>query len=101
MKVDFFIVGAPKSATTSLFHYLSQHERISMSSIKEPDFFSHLELNKQKLYYKVNPISVLLNITFYFLRRKRVNYLVRQVFHIYFIQKSQRGYFHIIQMQRL
>ena len=26
MKVDFFIVGAPKSATTSLFNYLSQHE---------------------------------------------------------------------------
>ena len=52
MKVDFFIVGAPKSATTSLFNYLSQHEGISMSSIKEPDFFSHLELNKQKLYYE-------------------------------------------------
>ena len=50
MKVDFFIVGAPKSATTSLFHYLGQHEGICMSTIKEPDFFSHLELDKQKLY---------------------------------------------------
>jgi hypothetical protein len=71
MKVDFFIVGAPKSATTSLFHYLSQHERISMSSIKEPDFFSHLELNEQKLYYKVNPISDIGKYHNLFLKRKK------------------------------
>ena len=71
MKVDFFIVGAPKSATTSLFNYLSQHEGISMSSIKEPDFFSHLELNKQKLYYKVNPISDIGKYHNLFLKKKK------------------------------
>ena len=71
MKVDFFIVGAPKSATTSLFHYLGQHEGISMSTIKEPDFFSHLELNKQKLYYKSKPISDINTYHNLFLTKKK------------------------------
>ena len=34
MKVDFFIVGAPKAGTTSLFHYLNEHLEIEMSSQK-------------------------------------------------------------------
>ena len=36
----FFIVGAPKAGTTSLYHYLDQHPQIYMSPIKEPHFFS-------------------------------------------------------------
>lgn len=39
-KPDFFIVGAAKSGTTSLYHYLRQHPDIYMSPIKEPNFFS-------------------------------------------------------------
>ena len=49
-KVDFFIVGAPKAGTTSLYHYLNEHSEIEMSSQKEPDFFSDQSLQKQKLY---------------------------------------------------
>lgn len=37
---NFFLVGAPKAGTTSLYHYLDQHPEIYMSSIKEPNFFS-------------------------------------------------------------
>jgi len=37
---NFFIVGAPKAGTTSLYHYLSQHPEIYMSPIKEPCHFS-------------------------------------------------------------
>ena len=37
---NFFIVGAPKSGTTSLYHYLDQHPQIYMSPIKEPCFFA-------------------------------------------------------------
>ena len=37
---NFFIVGAPKAGTTSLYHYLDQHPDIYMSPIKEPCFFS-------------------------------------------------------------
>ena len=51
-KVDFFIVGAPKAGTTSLYYYLDQHPEINMSSIKEPNFFSHKFINKQGLYYQ-------------------------------------------------
>jgi hypothetical protein len=37
---NFFIVGAPKAGTTSLYHYLDQHPEIYMSPIKEPNYFS-------------------------------------------------------------
>lgn len=35
-KPNFFIIGAPKSGTTSLAHYLAEHPRVFMSSPKEP-----------------------------------------------------------------
>jgi len=37
---DFLIVGAAKSGTTSLYHYLKQHPQIFMPENKEPWFFS-------------------------------------------------------------
>jgi hypothetical protein len=37
---NFFIVGAPKAGTTSLYHYLDQHPQIYMSAIKEPHYFA-------------------------------------------------------------
>jgi hypothetical protein len=37
---NFFIVGAPKTGTTSLYHYLRQHPQIYMSPVKEPCYFS-------------------------------------------------------------
>jgi hypothetical protein len=37
---NFFIVGAPKAGTTSLYHYLDQHPDIYMSPVKEPNYFS-------------------------------------------------------------
>ena len=37
---NFLIIGAAKSATTSLYVYLSQHPEIYMSPIKEPRFFA-------------------------------------------------------------
>ena len=61
MKVDFFIVGAPKSGTTSLYNYLSQHHSISMSNIKEPNYFSAVDIDNQKLYYKTKLCSDLKN----------------------------------------
>jgi sulfotransferase family protein len=40
---EFFVIGAAKSGTTSLHRYLDQHPAISMSSMKEPNFFAFLE----------------------------------------------------------
>ena len=57
MKVDFFIVGAPKAGTTSLFHYLNEHLEIEMSSQKEPDYFSHGALKRQVMYYRKSRIE--------------------------------------------
>jgi hypothetical protein len=37
---NFFIVGAPKAGTTSLYNYLGQHPQIYMSPIKEPNYFA-------------------------------------------------------------
>jgi len=39
---DFFIVGAPKSGTTSLHYYLQGHPQIFMPEKKEPWFFSFM-----------------------------------------------------------
>lgn len=36
---DFFLVGAIKCATTSLYHYLRQHPEIYMPEVKEPTYF--------------------------------------------------------------
>ena len=37
---NFFVVGAPKAGTTSLYHHLDQHPEIYMSPLKEPTYFS-------------------------------------------------------------
>jgi hypothetical protein len=37
---NFFLAGAPKAGTTSLYRYLDQHPQIYMSPIKEPSYFA-------------------------------------------------------------
>ena len=37
---NFFIIGAGKAGTTSLYYYLKQHPQIFMSKAKEPKFFA-------------------------------------------------------------
>lgn len=37
---DFVVIGAMKSGTTSLHHYLSCHPEIVMTTVKEPTFFT-------------------------------------------------------------
>lgn len=46
-KPDFIIIGAAKSATTTLYQYLCRHPEVYMSTPKEPDFFS-LDTNYAK-----------------------------------------------------
>jgi hypothetical protein len=38
---NFFVIGAQKAGTTSLYHYLDQHHQVYMSPVKEPFFFDH------------------------------------------------------------
>lgn len=37
---NFFIAGAPKCGTTSMYHYLSNHPRVFMPVEKEPHYFT-------------------------------------------------------------
>jgi hypothetical protein len=48
---NFFVVGAPKCGTTSVYNYLSQHPDIFLPSKKELNFFSSQEIIFQNLYY--------------------------------------------------
>jgi sulfotransferase family protein len=45
---DFYIVGAPKSATTFLVHHLSQHPRILLPPVEFHYFGSDLEFRRQR-----------------------------------------------------
>ncbi|MBZ9652273.1 sulfotransferase family protein [Psychroflexus montanilacus] len=52
---NFFIVGTPKSGTTSLFYYLQEHPEVFLPKIKEPHFFSYPEV--ENTYYKVKIVK--------------------------------------------
>lgn len=56
---NFFIVGAPKAGTSSLYHYLDEHPEIFMCPEKEPNFFSYQEIKAQNLYYRKKNIGSL------------------------------------------
>lgn len=49
---SFIIIGAMKSGTTSLHHYLDAHPQISMSKKKEPDFFLERNWGKGLSWYQ-------------------------------------------------
>lgn len=60
---DFLVVGAAKCGTTSLYHYLKQHQQVYMSPIKEPNHFSTdikpAEFSPEyKLHEKVKNLNV-------------------------------------------
>lgn len=47
-KPNFIVIGAMKSATTSLYSYLKQHPDIFMTKVKEPMFFNNYK--NEKIY---------------------------------------------------
>ena len=59
---NFFIVGAPKAGTTTLYHYLNEFPEIYFSKLKEPHYFSRkivpdnhpgMPLRDEKKYLKL------------------------------------------------
>lgn len=56
MMPTFIIIGAPRSGTTSLYYYLRQHPEITMSRVKETNYFSYLASLVEK-EYEIKPIS--------------------------------------------
>lgn len=58
-QIDFAIVGQPKSGTTALAHFLSQHPQVCLSRPKEPEYFAtdlmreSDELHGKSLYFLI------------------------------------------------
>lgn len=65
---NLFIVGHPRSGTSSLHYYLKQHPDIFMTAIKEPNFFARDFRNdsdnfhKKKLYFPYRSESQYLSL---------------------------------------
>lgn len=55
IKPNFYIVGVPKSGTTSLFYYLHTHPEVFVPKIKEPHFFSVPEV--RQTYYNTTIVD--------------------------------------------
>ena len=49
-KIDFFIVGAARCGTTTLYHHLKNVESIFLPEVKELNFFSNVESNNREDY---------------------------------------------------
>lgn len=62
-KVDFFIVGQPKSGTTALANFLNQHPSICMANPKEPGYFAvdfikeSDDFHNKKVYLKARSLK--------------------------------------------
>jgi hypothetical protein len=54
-KPNLFIVGHPRSGTSSLHHYLNQHPEIFMTAIKEPNYFA-IDFRKNSDHYHQKPL---------------------------------------------
>jgi hypothetical protein len=60
---SFIVIGAGRSGTTSLYYYLKQHPQISMSSIKETNYFAydpgtqHRFLHSEKMDFPVKDLK--------------------------------------------
>jgi hypothetical protein len=54
----FLVVGAAKSGTTALYHYLNQHPEVYMSAVKEPLFFSSCGVERSRLERELYPAAM-------------------------------------------
>jgi Sulfotransferase family len=52
---NFFLVGAPRTGTTSLYGYLAAHPQVYMSPIKEPTYFARTLLTAQFFAHRRRP----------------------------------------------
>jgi hypothetical protein len=61
---NFFVVGAAKAGTTSLYAYLRQHPQVFLPKIKEPHFFAHVRPSPEMkhLYAAINDRSTYLRL---------------------------------------
>lgn len=53
--IDFFLVGAARCGTTSLYNYLNNSESIFLPRVKEPNFFSNVDSPKTEDFKTPKP----------------------------------------------
>lgn len=53
--IDFFLVGAARCGTTSLYNYLNNSENIFLPRVKEPNFFSDVDSPKAEDFKPPKP----------------------------------------------
>lgn len=109
---DFFIIGAAKAGTTSLYKALSQHPELFFSSPKEPEFFARDDLyndglegyrqlfEKASPHQKVGEASTLYSLTPHFPRTaERIRTHVPDAKFIYVMrQPVERAYSYYVQI---
>ena len=54
-RIDFFVVGAARSGTTSLYQYLSQHPQVYLPPVKELNYFSQVTSDQYQDYEEPLP----------------------------------------------
>ena len=52
--IDFFVIGAARAGTTTLYNYLSQHPDIFLPNVKECNYFSDVESIDSEVYKEPN-----------------------------------------------
>lgn len=89
MKVNLFIVGAPKCGTTALCDYINQHPEVFVPKIKEPhyfskDFYNYRRVTKEETYSNIynegvrNGCNILCDASVWYLYSKVAAKEIRQ-----------------------
>jgi hypothetical protein len=81
-KPNFFIVGAQRSGTTTLYHVLKSHSDVFMSQVKEPCFFIKKRTHEEwkdylKLFQKANKEKIIGEASTIYFHNKNSPYLVK------------------------
>ncbi len=63
-RVNFFVIGAAKCGTTTLYARLSQHPEVFLSPLKEPNFYSRADLDPAR-FSKAFKANTKLDLTEY------------------------------------
>jgi len=81
-KPNFFIVGAQRCGTTTLYHTLKKHPDIFMSPVKEPCFFIKQKTKKEwdeylQLFQKSNKEKIIGEASTIYFHNKKSPYLIK------------------------
>jgi len=82
-KPNFFIAGAQRSGTTTLYYTLRKHPEVFMSSVKEPCFFTQIRTDKEwenylKIFQKAAGEKIIGEASTIYFHNKKTPYLIKK-----------------------